>query len=341
MIAMRSRLVPALLACAALLLPLAAAAAPKLVLSTGSLNFGRVPQHQVMARELTLSNRGDAELLITEVYTSCSCTELSLAAERVPPGGSTVLTVRFHSRDLSGDNSKTIEISSNDPEQPLMEVPVMAFVAAPILVEPADRSLDFGKVRRGQTPRQEAAIRVDGRASLALTLGTVDAKRFAAAIAPGAGADRARLVVDLKPDATAGPFRQVLRLTTDDPRQPSLDFTLSGTVLGDLETAPDRLNFRYVLPGQALSKEIAVRTPTPGFAFRVTEAKVDLPGLQVEILADGSQGEARLRVSGTAVAADDSLAKAAQGRVKGGLHIFTNRPEEPELLVDLLYLLRE
>ena len=61
----------------------------------------------------------------------------------------------------------------------------------------------------------------------------------------------------------------------------------------------------------------------------------------VEVLADGSQGEAKLRVTGKAVTADDSLATAAQGRVKGGLHIFTDRPEEPELLVDLLYILRE
>lgn len=341
MIATRLRRSLALLTLTALALPATAAAAPRLELSARSINFGRVPQHQVFTRELTISNRGDKELELTEVYTSCSCTELDLAAERVPPGGSTVLTVRFNSRDLSGDNSKTIEISSNDPEQPMVEVPVMAFVAAPILVEPSDRSFDFGKVHRGETPRLEAAIRVDGRPKLALTLGMVDAKRFAVAVEPGAGPDRARLSVALKPDATAGPFRQVLRLTTDDPRQPTLDFTLSGTVLGDLATTPDRLNFRYVLPGQALSKELSVRTQSPGFSFRVTDAKVDLPGFTVEVLADGSQGEAKLRVTGKAVAASDSLATAAQGRVKGGLHIYTNQPEEPELLVDLLYILRE
>jgi len=107
------------LALFALALPATAVAAPRLALSASSLNFGRVPQHQVFTRELTISNRGDSELLLTEVYTSCSCTELSLAAERVPPGGSTRLTVHFHSRDLSGDNSKTIEISSNDPAQPM------------------------------------------------------------------------------------------------------------------------------------------------------------------------------------------------------------------------------
>lgn len=325
----------------ALLLPALAAAGPRLALSAKSVNFGRVPQHQVFTREIRISNPGDAELLISDVYTSCSCTELQLAAERVAPGGETLLTVNFHSRDLSGDNSKTIEISSNDPEQPMVEIPVLAFVAAPILVEPADRNLDFGKVHRGEVPRLEAAIRVDGRPSLALTLGTVDAKRFEVALERGAAADRHKLIVGLKADAVAGPFRQVLRLATDDPRLPSLDFTLSGTVLGDLETVPDRLNFRYVAPGQALTKELLVKSKAAGFEFKVTDAKVDLPGLKVELLADGSGGEAKLRVTGKAVAADDSLALAGQGRVKGSLRIFTNRAEEPELLVDLLYILRE
>ena len=338
---LRSGLRACLPALLALLLPAFAAAAPRLTLSVNSIDFGRVPQHQLFTREVVISNRGDAELLLTEVYTSCSCTELVLAAERVPPGGQTLLTVNFHSRDLSGENNKTIEISSNDPERSLVEIPVLAFVAAPILVEPADRNLDFGKVQRGELPRLEAAIRVDGRPSLALTLGPVDAKRFEVMLERGAGADRHLLVVGLKADAVAGPFRQLLRLATDDPRMPSLDFTLSGTVLGDLETAPDRLNFRYVVPGQALSKDIVVRAKSPGLAFRVTEAKVDLPGLAVELLADGSDGEAKLRVTGKAVAADDSLALAGQGRVKGSLRIFTNRAEEPELLVDLLYILRE
>jgi hypothetical protein len=324
-----------------LLLPAAAPAGPRLALSVNSIDFGRLPQHQVATREIRISNRGDAELQLTEVYTSCTCTELLLAAERIAPGGETLLTVNFHSRDLSGDNSKTIEISSNDPQQPMVEIPVLAFVAAPILVEPADRQFDFGKVHRGEVPRREAAIRVDGRPALKLELGPVDAKRFEVKLEPGAAADRARLVVGLKADAVAGPFRQVLRLVTDDPRMPSLDFTLSGTVLGDLETAPDRLNFRYVVPGQALSKELVVKSKSPGLDFRVTDAKLDLQGMVVEVLADGSGGEARLRVTGKAVAADDPLATAGQGRVKGSLRIFTNRAEEPELLVDLLYILRE
>ena len=89
-----------------------------------------------------------------------------------------------------------------------------------------------------------------------------------------------------------------------------------------------------------LSKEITVKTKTPGLVFRVTGGDIDLPGLAVELLADGSQGDARLRITGSALAAEDSLAIASQGRMKSHLHIYTDRPEEPELQVDVLYMLR-
>ncbi len=328
-----------------ILVPLAmpsssSAAEPDIRLSARSLDFGRVPQHQVFPREIRIDNRGDETLVISEVYTSCSCTEIALRAETVEPGGSTVLDVTFHSRDLSGENNKTIEISSNDPDESFIEIPVLAFVAAPILVTPADRVLEFGKVKRGDGARLEASIVVEGRESLALDLESVDGARFRAEILPGASPREATLAVSLREDAIAGPYRGILRLNTDDPRMPSLDFELSCAVQGDLATKPSRLNFRFVKPGQALSKEIGIAAATPGLVYRVTGGETDLPGLEVEVLDAGTNGSARLRVSGTAVAADDSLATANQGRVKGTLRIFTDLPGEPELRVDLLYMLR-
>ena len=157
---------------------------------------------------------------------------------------------------------------------------------------------------------------------------------------PGGSADTAVLELRLKPDAIAGPFRQVLRVETGDARMPTLDFTVTGTILGDLTTSPGRVNFRFVKPGQELSKEIAVKPKAAALAFTVTGASVDLPGLSAEVLADGSGGDARVRISGTALAAEDSLAVASQGRLKSHLHIYTDRPEEPELQVDVLYMLR-
>lgn len=330
----------ALLLALALIAPAAALAQADIQLSTRNLDFGRVAQHQVFPREIRIANRGDEELLISEVYTSCSCTEIALRDEVVPPGGSTVLEVTFHSRDLSGENDKVIEISSNDPDEPFIEIPVAAFVAAPIIVTPSDRVLEFGKVKRGEAERLEAAIVVEGRETLSLDLESLDETRFRAEILPGATPREATLAVSLREDAIAGPYRGILRLATDDPRMPTLDFELSCAVQGDLSTKPSRLNFRFVKPGQAIAREISISAATPGLVYRVTGAETDLPGLAVEVLDAGTDGAARLRVSGTAVSANDPLATANQGRVKGSLRVFTDLPGEPELRVDLLYMLR-
>ena len=325
-----------------LAVPALATAAPRMRLSATSVDFGRVAQQQVFKREVTIQNTGDAPLELSGVYTSCSCTEVSTRDTSVPPGGSTVLDVTFHSRDLSGENNKIIEINSNDPNQSLVELPLKAFVAAPILVEPSDRNLDFGTVNRGESPSLTATLKADGKPTLSATLDDDGdpSRRFGAALTPGGSADTAVLELRLKPDAIAGPFRQVLRVETGDARMPTLDFTVTGTILGDLTTSPGRVNFRFVKPGQELSKEIAVKPKAAALAFTVTGASVDLPGLSAEVLADGSGGDARVRISGTALAAEDSLAVASQGRLKSHLHIYTDRPEEPELQVDVLYMLR-
>lgn len=328
-----------LLAWGLLLLPLPALSDPRIELDTTRIEFGRVPQNQVYAREIRIANRGDEPLIISEVYTSCSCTEVGLRSEAIEPGGHTILDVTFHSRDLSGENNKTVEISSNDPERSFIELPLLAYVAAPIIVTPSERTLDFGKIERGESPRLEATLLVEERESLSLELAELDETRFVAAIRQGESPRHAVLSVEVKPDATAGVFRKLLRLATDDPRQPSVDFELSGSIQGELRAKPSRLNFRFLRPGQDMEKELSV-SAAGDLDFRVTGGEVDLPGLEVEVLADGSDGQARLRVKGKAVAADDSLALANQGRLKGSLVLFTNLPEEPELQVDLLYMLR-
>lgn len=323
-----------------LLLPALAAAAPAIRLSPSHLNFGRVAQHQVFAQELRITNEGDEALLISDVYTSCSCTEIVLHGDTVPPGGSTILDVTFHSRDLAGENNKTIEISSNDPLRGFLEIPLIAFVAAPILVTPADRALDFGKVLRGETPRLAAEIVVEERDALNLSLGEFDGSRFTVEILANTDPRRATLAVSLRADAMAGPFRQILRLATDDPRMPVLDFELTGTVRGDLAAKPSRLNFRFVKPGQDIGKELTVVAAASDIVFRIIGGETDLPGLTVTVLDDGATGPARIRVAGQAIAADDSLALAGQGRIKGNLRLFTDLPAEPVIQVDLLYMLR-
>ncbi len=314
-------------------------AAPEIALDVTGIDFGRVAQHQVREREIRVDNHGDEALIITEVYTSCSCTEVILGAETVPPGGHMILTLSFHSRDLSGESNKVLEISSNDPERSFIEVPLLAYIAAPIIVTPSDRTLDFGKLARGDSPGLEATLLVEERESLAIAIEALDETRFVAEIRQGESPRQAVLAVSVKPDAVAGQFRKLLRLTTDDPRQPKLDFELSGFVQGELSTKPSRLNFRFLSPGQEMAKELSV-SAAGELDFRVTGGEVDLPGLVVEVLDDGAGGVARLLVSGKALAADDPLALANQGRIKGRLLIFTNRPEEPELQVDLIYMLR-
>lgn len=93
-------------------------------------DFGDVPQFEVVSVDIPLRNTGTGTLLIEEVSTSCGCTSASVDRNEVGPGDEVTLTVRYDS-GLHPDNGsiyRKIFVQTNDPDQPELEIEVVANV---------------------------------------------------------------------------------------------------------------------------------------------------------------------------------------------------------------------
>jgi hypothetical protein len=338
----RNRLRAGLLALiAAALTAAAAVAAPAIRVEPESVDFGNLDQQETSLKEVIVRNAGDEDLVLSEVYSSCPCTLPELDADVVPPGGQTILRINFYSKDLQGLEERVVEIASNDPARPLLEFPVSVYIRAPIFVEPENRSLNFGEVARGETVSKEALLHAQELEALAVTPTMLNRDLFTVSVAPDPGGDPAKAVVRIavRPEAPAGSFREILRLECSTPGMASIDLELSGKVLSDLRAEPEVANFRFVQPGQALSQTIEVLAEKSPPDFAVTGAQIDLPGLSAAVENQGG-GRARVTITGTALPADDALVQSKRGRLKGELKILTNHPEQPELTVKVLYMMR-
>jgi hypothetical protein len=118
----------------AVLLPLLSAAraeekkaetkGPHIVVEPSSFDFGKAVQNQTLAKEFSIRNYGDAELVIEKVSTTCGCTAAIPAENKVKPGGSTPLRVTLETRSYSGRVQRTVVVRSNDPASELTEVKV-------------------------------------------------------------------------------------------------------------------------------------------------------------------------------------------------------------------------
>jgi hypothetical protein len=95
----------------------------------GTFDWGDIPADQTVEHTFKLTNTGNADLVITQVYASCGCTIPSIAGRElgekgeinpplvIAPGESHDLTVTYDPTVLKDEGSvvKYIQIFSNDP----------------------------------------------------------------------------------------------------------------------------------------------------------------------------------------------------------------------------------
>ncbi len=104
------------------------AAAPRLVLSAESWDFGKVWQTERPTFTLTVKNEGTADLQITKVTTSCGCTVAQSDQQVVSPGKSTNINVRYDTEGKQADVTSKVIIKSNDPVRPEVEFNIKGYV---------------------------------------------------------------------------------------------------------------------------------------------------------------------------------------------------------------------
>ena len=88
-----------------------------LAMNVNEIDFGRFGIGEPQKRKVQVTNTGSELLVISDVTTSCGCTEVEFSREPVRPGQSTELLVRYNP-DVKGFFSKTISIYSNAGNTP-------------------------------------------------------------------------------------------------------------------------------------------------------------------------------------------------------------------------------
>ncbi|HET6446509.1 MAG TPA: DUF1573 domain-containing protein, partial [candidate division Zixibacteria bacterium] len=89
---------------------------------------------EIVSRNLTLRNDGDADLVIDSIITSCTCTEASISPMTIAADQSGILHIEFdsgfHGPDLTGPLIRQVFINSNDPQKPELVIELNVAVEA-------------------------------------------------------------------------------------------------------------------------------------------------------------------------------------------------------------------
>jgi hypothetical protein len=124
--------------------------------SEAKYDWGEVSQGDKVNHSFKFENTGDDTLIILNVRSSCGCTAALASNDHIAPGQIGEISTSFNSAGRSKKQRKTINVSTNDPENPNFTFVLEGHVKVPVEITPS--YLAFQSVAKGATSTSEVTI---------------------------------------------------------------------------------------------------------------------------------------------------------------------------------------
>ena len=212
----------------------------------------RADDVETVTHTFRFRNSGGGNLLITEIIPSCECATSIVSASDLAPGQSATLTAAMNLHGKTGVSGASIEVRSNDPENPARTFVITGTVLNLWRVVPTQLDMgDLGKGEskerilkvlseyfEGETPHRITGVRSDDPA----VQGAIGAVRTPEA-EPGQKFFVVERPVNVRVTAgeQVGPQSARLYLSTDDPRGVTQVVEVKWIVEGDLKVSAKRV----------------------------------------------------------------------------------------------------
>jgi len=256
---------------------------PAISWTPSALDFGSVPSGGALTMSVTVTSVGTADLEVSavalDVDTAPEFTiDLDPSPATLPPSYTTQIDVTYTPTDDIAD-SGTLLIESNDPDVPVVEVPLSGELDPAPDIELVPTSLLFGDVEIGTVVTMEAEIWSLGDADLELgTLALTGSSEFALHTDPSGlllqpGEFTTVLVSYTPVDMTAD--TGMVEIPSNDPDENPAILELAGQhePIPDIEVTPLQIDFGPVDIGTTASDSVMVSNVGTG------DLSVDLPVL--------------------------------------------------------------
>lgn len=251
---------------------------PQLSVSSTSIDFGSVVSGQKSTSNLVLSNLGTADLTISALAVTGAGFAISgVSTPKTISAGQSAQAVATFSPTATGSASGNINITSNDPANPTMNVPLTGTgTQAGLTISPA--SFNFGSVVDGQTKSQSFTVTNSGTAPLTIAQLSVTGSGYnvGGLVTPATlAAGGATTFSVLFAPTTAGSLAGTVSVMSNAPNSPTA-VPLSGTGTAasvTLTSNPSSLSFPTVNVGSSSSQNVTI---TNASSSSVTLSQVTL-----------------------------------------------------------------
>ena len=312
--------------------PLDSTKVPKISFDERVYDFGLVSREDLPHHRFIFSNTGQADLVISEVDSSCGCTAALLSAETIPPGGRGEIDVSFNPQGRRGKQKQTVSVYSNAENEPIAQLTVKGTVMTAVDVSP-DRIL-FGSVNNQQVTTKRIRVLDSGEGTLKITHIETSSPFLTTEIGPPRLGEviNYEVKVTLQPGVPVGKFQEILTIRTNNEFQPHLSVSIEGNVLGPITVHPEHLFFGFV-NRQELAQQDILLTKTDGADLKVLAVGHQSQFVSTEFVSVESGRRIRIQVTVSG--------NTPSGPFQDLLKIYTNDAEQSVIRVPLHALIRE
>ncbi len=324
---------------AALVLIQAPAAAQVISVDPLSFDFGDMKQQQTKTVNVTVTNEGAGLLRILDVKADCGCTVPTLAKDSLAPGETTQIEIQFDSKKFHGKVIKTVNITSNDPQNTQVDILIQANVHTSLVIDPVNQRVGFSPSLQGEVLSRNVTFTAIDSPDLQISAAKTRKGLFEVKAVNNHEGDPQRSILEVivPADMEPGRHRDHVRVTTNIEEFPTVDIEMQAWIRQTLAVSPEQVSFRFK---KNFQQTVRVSPFEKGLEFKVTGAEIDLPEIGVEVLETIPNHETKVLLTGVPISSDDPRAIKNKGQIKGTLTIFTDQAETPVIKVPVTYMVR-
>ncbi len=211
---------------------------PKIYSIEKDFDFGNIVEGSIVIHEFEVVNKGDSELYLIKVNSSCGCTVAKPSKEKLQPNESAIIKVTFNSKSRSGRQKKYINVFTNDKENTRYRLAIFANVVskeeankksggAPRITI-TENQHNFGIVEEGSIVTFDLGIKSSGKKTLVIT----DVQKSCGCTAVLLSKDKLEpgesgsIKIELNTKGMHGKKTRTIAIASNDPYNPRMVVTL-------------------------------------------------------------------------------------------------------------------
>ncbi len=241
--------------------------APKIYTARPVVDLGSVREGETPTATFVVENRGDQDLQITGIRSSCGCTTVKLTEEQktIAPGGSVEIETKFDTRGRSGQQRMSVTLTCNDPARKVLRLSFQAYVETLVNVKPS-AVLNAQNVRTGDAIPQPIDL-LPGAGETKLELESVQVSaagvRFTQEPITVDGRTGVRMRFAIEDTAPTGVLNAIVKVDVrvgDQTVEQGL--RVYGRVHGDVDYSPANIQAIQPAPRGTRLRAVTVRSTT-------------------------------------------------------------------------------